>query len=81
MIDAVKYPIVLTEKATVQMELNKYIFEFDLKMSKTDIKILIEDFFKCKVLEINTHRPPKKKGEAKRKRAIITTNTQLFFEN
>jgi large subunit ribosomal protein L23 len=79
MIDAVKYPVMLTEKAAVQMEENKYTFQVDLKLSKKEIKEFIENHYKVKVLRINTHRPPRKKGRVNYKRAIITLEERLSF--
>ncbi|MGB3654935.1 MAG: 50S ribosomal protein L23, partial [Rivularia sp. (in: cyanobacteria)] len=40
--DLVRRPIV-TEKATIQMEQNKYTFEVSLKANKDQIKAAIED--------------------------------------
>ena len=77
MIDALKYPVVLTEKAALQMEQNKYTFEVDPKLSKKEIKAFIENHYNVKVLSINTHRPPRKKGRVVYKRAIITLNEAL----
>ena len=78
MIDSVKGPVILTDKATIQMELNKYVFDVDVKLSKKEIKTVIEDYYNVKVLGINTHRPPRKKGKAQIKRAIITVKSKLF---
>ena len=78
MIDAIKGPVILTDKATSQMELNKYIFDVDVKLSKKEIKAFIEEYYNVKVLGINTHRPPRRKGKANFKRAIITVKSSLF---
>lgn len=81
MIDGVKYPIVLTEKAALQMELNKYVFQVNVKLSKKEIKEFIETHYNVKVLRINTHRPPRKKNSVPYKRAIVTLQdaTSLFL--
>nr|YP_009692021.1 ribosomal protein L23 [Microrhizoidea pickettheapsiorum]QEG77716.1 ribosomal protein L23 [Microrhizoidea pickettheapsiorum] len=79
MIDGFKYPVMLTEKAAVQMEANKYTFQVDPQLSKKQIKDFIEKHYKVKVIQINTHRPPRKKGSALYKRAIITLNQTLSF--
>nr|WQA10868.1 ribosomal protein L23 [Streptosarcina sp. YL-2023a] len=79
MIDLVKYPI-LTEKSVRLIENNQYTFDVDLRISKPQIKKLIEDFFKVKVVAVNTHRPPRKKRRlgsssgyrTRYKRVIIT---------
>ena len=60
MIDLVKYPV-LTEKSVRLIENNQYTFDVDLRLSKPQIKKLIEEFFQVKVTNVNTHRPPRKK--------------------
>ncbi|MCM0594025.1 MAG: 50S ribosomal protein L23 [Gloeotrichia echinulata IR180] len=77
--DLVRRPIV-TEKATILMEQNKYTFEVIPKATKTQIKAAIEDLFQVKVVKINTANPPRKKKRVGRfigykpqyKRAIVT---------
>jgi large subunit ribosomal protein L23 len=77
--DLVRRPIV-TEKATILMEQNKYTFEVIPKATKTEIKAAIEDLFQVKVVKINTANPPRKKKRVGRfigykpqyKRAIVT---------
>ncbi|HLP91967.1 MAG TPA: 50S ribosomal protein L23 [Nostocaceae cyanobacterium] len=77
--DLIRRPIV-TEKATIQMELNKYTFEVTPKATKPEIKAAIEDLFQVKVTKINTAMQPRKKRRVGRfigfkpqyKRAIVT---------
>lgn len=77
--DLVRRPIV-TEKATILMELNKYTFEVTPKATKPEIKAAIEDLFQVKVVKINTSIPPRKKRRVGKfvgykpqyKRAIVT---------
>lgn len=77
--DLVRRPIV-TEKATLLLEQNKYVFEVVLKATKPEIKAAIESLFNVKVVGVNTLRPPRKKRRVGRfvgykpqfKRAIIT---------
>lgn len=77
--DLVRRPIV-TEKATRLMEENKYTFEVNPKATKPEIKAAIEDLFEVKVVQVNTHRPPRKKRRVGKfigfkphyKRAIVT---------
>ncbi|AKG23510.1 50S ribosomal protein L23 [Calothrix sp. 336/3] len=77
--DLVRRPIV-TEKATMLMEQNKYTFEVSPKATKPDIKAAIETLFDVKVVKVNTTQPPRKKRRVGRfigfkpqyKRAIIT---------
>lgn len=59
--DLVRRPIV-TEKATILMELNKYTFEVTPKATKPEIKAAIEDLFQVKVVKVNTLNPPRKKS-------------------
>jgi large subunit ribosomal protein L23 len=77
--DLIRRPIV-TEKATVMMEQNKYTFEVTIKATKPEIKAAIEQLFKVKVVAVNTSIPPRKKRRVGRfmgykpqyKRAIVT---------
>ena len=89
MIDLVKY-LIITEKSTRLMENNQYTFEVDMKLTKPQIKKLINEFYQVKVLAVNTHRPPHKKkrfgtaqgNKPSYKRAIITLKPgeSLFSE-
>ena len=77
--DLVRRPIV-TEKATLLLEQNKYVFEVVPKATKPEIKAAIESLFNVKVVGVNTLRPPRKKRRVGRfvgykpqyKRAIVT---------
>ena len=77
--DSVLRPIV-TEKATLLLEQNKYVFDVVLKTSKPQIKAAIESLFNVKVTAVNTIRPPRKKRRVGKfvgykpqyKRAIVT---------
>ncbi|HEY9650317.1 MAG TPA: 50S ribosomal protein L23 [Coleofasciculaceae cyanobacterium] len=77
--DLVLRPIV-TEKATMLLEQNKYVFEVVLKATKPQIKAAIESLFEVKVTGVNTLRPPRKKRRVGKfagykplyKRAIVT---------
>ena len=92
MIDLVKYPV-LTEKSVRLIENNQYTFDVDLKLHKSQIKILIEELFKVKVIAVNTHIPPRRKKrlglsqgfKPRYKRVIITLKSgdsiPLFPEN
>jgi len=82
MIDLVKRPV-LTEKSVRLIENNQYTFDVDVKMTKHDIKKMVEAIFNVHVIAINTHRPPRQKRRLgiyqgyknKYKRAIITIKT------
>lgn len=77
--DLIVKPIV-TEKATILLEQNKYVFDVVVKATKPEIKAAIEDLFNVEVTKVNTHRPPRKKRRVGRfmgykpqyKRAIVT---------
>lgn len=77
--DLVLRPIV-TEKATLLLEQNKYVFEVILKANKPEIKAAIESLFNVKVTAVNTTRPPRKKRRVGKfsgykpqyKRAVVT---------
>ncbi|BAY46168.1 50S ribosomal protein L23 [Scytonema sp. HK-05] len=77
--DLVRRPIV-TEKATILMEQNKYTFEVVPKATKPQIRAAIEDLFDVKVEKVNTSKPPRKKRRVGKfigfkpqyKRAIVT---------
>ncbi len=77
--DLVRRPIV-TEKATLLLEQNKYVFEVIPKATKPEIKAAIESLFDVKVTRVNTLRPAPKKRRVGRfvgykahyKRAIVT---------
>jgi large subunit ribosomal protein L23 len=77
--DLIIKPLV-TEKATLLMEQNQYVFEVIPKATKPDIKAAIESLFDVKVTSVNTARPPRKKKRVGRflgfkpqiKRAIVT---------
>ena len=79
LVDLILRPIV-TEKATLLLEDNKYVFEVALRSTKPQIKSAIESLFEVSVLKVNTARPPRKKKRVGRsvgykplyKRAIVT---------
>lgn len=79
MLDLVKYPVIRTEKATRLIETNQFSFDVDVRLTKPQIKKLIEEFFKVKVLAVNTHRPPRKLkrlgSSPSFKRAIIAVDS------
>lgn len=77
--DLIIQPII-TEKATLLLEQNKYVFDVVPKATKPDIKAAIESLFDVKVVKVNTNRPPRKKRRVGKfigfkpqyKRAIVT---------
>lgn len=76
MLDLVKYPVIRTEKAIRLIENNQVSFDVDVRLTKPQIRKLVEEFFNVKVLAVNTHRPPRKNtrlsSRIKIKRAIVT---------
>ena len=89
--DLVIKPII-TEKATMMMEQNKYVFDVIPKATKPEIKAAIESLFDVKVVKVNTLRLPRKKKRVGRfigykpqyKRAIVTLSEadslqEIFF--
>lgn len=78
-LEIIKAPVV-TEKAAVEAEKNKYSFYVDPKANKTEIKLAIEKLFNVKVLDIrtiNVHPRKKRVGRYtgltnRRKKAIVT---------
>ena len=77
--DIIRRPL-LNEKATRQLESNKYTFDVFHDATKPEIKAAIESLFSVKVKKVNTHNPPaaaRRVGKfagkrAQIKRAIIT---------
>lgn len=77
--DLIVRPIV-TEKATLLLEQNKYVFDVVPKATKTEIKAAIQGLFEVKVKSVNTHLPPRDKRRVGKfvgykpqyKRAIVT---------
>jgi len=63
--------VILTEKSVNLIENNQYTFDVDPKITKPQIKKLIETFFKVKVSAVNTHRLPST-TKKRYKRAIVT---------
>lgn len=81
MLDLVKYPVIRTEKATRLIENNQFSFDVDVRLTKPQIRKLIEEFFNVKVLAVNTHRPPRKmkrfNSQPKFKRVIVTVESDV----
>lgn len=80
--DLIRRPIV-TEKATMLMEQNKYTFEVVRQATKPQIKSAIEQLFDVEVAAVNTLIPPRKKRRVGKfigfkpqyKKAIVTLAT------
>jgi large subunit ribosomal protein L23 len=80
-LDLVKYPVIRTEKATRLVENDQVSFDVDVRLTKPQIRKLIEEFFNVKVLAVNTHRPPRKRNRLGSKpgfkRAIVTVSSDV----
>jgi large subunit ribosomal protein L23 len=68
--------VVVTQKSTMLLESERYTFDVDVHLNKTDIKTLIEDLYGVHVISVNTHLLPRRKTrfggmKARTKRAII----------
>jgi large subunit ribosomal protein L23 len=57
--DIIKRPVI-TEQTSELMNGKVYVFEVDLRASKTEVKSAIEQIFKVKVVKVNTLRMPAK---------------------
>nr|QIZ74094.1 ribosomal protein L23 [Stigeoclonium sp. FACHB-2430] len=71
MIDLIKYPVINFKSYRALVVHNQYMFNVDLRLTKPQIKKLIEQYFEVTVISVNTHRPPRKKRK-RYKRVIIT---------
>ena len=77
--DLIVKPII-TEKGTIQMEFNKYVFDVLPSATKPDIRAAVESLFDVTVVKVNTLKLPRKKRRVGRfegyktqyKRAIVT---------
>ena len=77
--DIIKRPII-TERSVSLMEANKYVFEIDVKATKSQVKHAIETIFNGKVAPVralDTNPPANGVGRhsgytSRRKKAIVT---------
>ena len=68
--------VVVTQKSTMLLESERYTFDVDVNLSKTDIKTLIQELYGVQVVAVNTHRLQRRKTrfggvKTRTKRAII----------
>jgi large subunit ribosomal protein L23 len=71
--DIIRKPVV-TEKATLQAENNKVVFNVAKTATKPEIKAAVEQLFSVKVKSVNTLL---RKGKTKRFRGIIGTQSDV----
>ena len=77
MIDLVKYPV-LTQKSSRLIDNNQFTFDVDLRLSKPQIKDLIENLFEVVVISVNTHRPPRKKKRMRLSQGFKTSYKRVI---
>ena len=71
--DIIRTPVI-TEKATIQAENNKVVFNVAKTATKPEIKAAVEQLFSVKVKSVNTLL---RKGKTKRFRGIIGTQSDV----
>ena len=71
--DVIRKPVI-TEKATIQAENNKVVFNVAKTATKPEIKAAVEQLFSVKVKSVNTLV---RKGKTKRFRGIIGTQSDV----
>jgi large subunit ribosomal protein L23 len=71
--DIIRTPVI-TEKATLQAENNKVVFNVAKTATKPEIKAAVEQLFSVKVKSVNTLV---RKGKTKRFRGIIGTQSDV----
>lgn len=55
---------IITEKTVQALQLGKYVFSVDIRLTKTQIKKLFEDYFQVEIGSVNTHIKPGKRKQA-----------------
>ena len=58
-LNQIKRPVI-TEKSTANAQFNKYVFEVDMKATKKDLKVIVEQLYKVKVEKLNVLRTKSK---------------------
>nr|YP_009185115.1 ribosomal protein L23 [Carteria cerasiformis]ALO63448.1 ribosomal protein L23 [Carteria cerasiformis] len=61
LIDLIKYPVITEKSYGAIFTKNQYTFDVDLRLNKTQIKMLFEKLFQVNIVSVNTHRPPRQK--------------------
>lgn len=77
-IDAVKYPII-TEKTLGLIVADQYTFAMDDRLTKTQIKKIIQETFQVTVVGVNTHRPPRKKRRVGARQGFKTAYKRVII--
>lgn len=79
MIDLIKFQV-LTDKTSIQLSNNKYVFDVDRCIDKIKVKLIMEEVFNVKVIAVNSFILPSKRRRLGRytglknryKRIIVT---------
>jgi large subunit ribosomal protein L23 len=61
MANMVKHPVITEKTYLAMFKHRQYTFDVDPKLTKPQIKSLIENLFNVNIIGINTHRPPRQK--------------------
>lgn len=59
--DLIKYPVITEKTYLAMFKHRQYTFDVDIRLTKTQIKTLIENMFNVTIIGINTHLPPRQK--------------------
>jgi len=61
MANMIKYPVITEKTYLAMFKHRQYTFDVDPKLTKPQIKALIENLFNVSIIGINTHLPPRQK--------------------
>lgn len=78
MIDLIKYPVI-TEKTISLIEKNKYTFDVYNKLTKPQIKKILENLFEINIISVNTHLLPIKKKRLGLKKGYKTNYKRVII--
>lgn len=59
-VDLVKYPVISEKSYLALFKHRQYMFDVDVRLTKTQLKRLFETLFNVQVKAVNTHIPPRK---------------------
>jgi large subunit ribosomal protein L23 len=81
MIDVIKRPIFTLKTTYLVEKFNRYVFEVEAKLTKPQIRWIIEKMFSVNVLSVNTYRKKYKKRFSKNKNIIIIKRIFVSLSN
>jgi large subunit ribosomal protein L23 len=73
--DIIRRPIITEKSNYMSSMLNQYVFEVDLKASKTEVKEAIETVFDVKVKSVNVMIVPAKQSRSLQNRRMRTRSS------